>query len=419
MGAVTLQNPAEIKIDYAVERIREDFPILRELIHGKPLVYLDNAATTQKPRQVLNALTAYYEHDNANIHRGVYLLSERATKFHEDARKKVQKFLNAARPEEIIFTRNSTEAINLVAQSYGRKNFSAGDEVIISAIEHHANIVPWQMICEERGAVLRVIPVDDRGDLILEAYEEMLSEHTKFVALTHMSNALGTVTPVKKMIEMAHSVGAPILIDGSQAAYHMSVDLQALDCDFYAITGHKLYGPTGIGVLYGKRDLLNEMPPYQGGGDMILSVTFEKTTYNDLPFKFEAGTPDISGAIGLGAAIDFIQSTGIEKMAAHEKSILDYATPRLQEIPGLRLIGTSKSKASVLSFVLGDIHPHDVGTILDQDGIAIRTGHHCAQPVMRRYNIPATARASLACYNTFDEIDVLVKGIHKVLEVMG
>ncbi|HKB72322.1 MAG TPA: cysteine desulfurase [Thermoanaerobaculia bacterium] len=404
---------------FDVEQIRLEFPILHQKVHGKPLVYLDNAATTQKPRAVIDATTHYYETDNSNIHRGVHALSERATKLYEDARVKLARFLGAPDARSIVFTRNSTEAINLVAQTFGRQRVSAGDEIILSAIEHHSNIVPWQILAEEKGAKIRVIPVDDRGDLILDAYEELFSPRTRLVAVTHMSNALGTIPPVERIVRMAHARGVPVLVDGSQAAYHRKVDLESLDCDFYVVTGHKLYGPTGIGALYGKREHLESMPPYQGGGDMIRSVTFAKTTWNDVPFKFEAGTPNIAGAIGLGAAIAYIEKLGMDAIAEHEKELLDYATTALSGIPDLRIIGTAREKASVLSFVLGDVHPHDVGTILDQEGIAVRTGHHCAQPVMERFGIPATVRASFALYNTKAEVDALVEGIGKVKELLG
>jgi len=401
------------------QRIREDFPILRQKVHGKPLVYLDNANTTQKPQAVLDALSHYYTTDNSNIHRSTHLLSERATEGYETARVKVQHFLNAASSAEIIFTRNATEGINLVASSYGRRHVQKGDEIVISAMEHHANIVPWQILCEEKGALLRVIPISDAGELFLEKYEQLLSPRTKFVSIVQMSNSLGTINPVRDMIAKAHARGIPVLVDGAQAAYHTRVDVQQMDCDFYVFSGHKLYGPTGIGVLYGKKQHLDAMPPYQGGGDMIRSVTFEKTTYNSLPHKFEAGTPHIAGAIGLGAAIDYLQGLGMERVAAHEQELLAYATAALAEIPGLRLIGTAEAKASILSFVLEGMHPHDIGTVLDQEGIAIRTGQHCTQPVMDRYGVPATARASLALYNTKEEIDALVKGIHIVQEVLG
>ncbi|MDA2937200.1 cysteine desulfurase [Acidobacteria bacterium AH-259-A15] len=400
-----------------VEKIREDFPIFKEKIYGKPLVYLDNAATTQKPQSVIDATIHFYSRDNSNIHRGVHLLSQRATEAYEHARVKVQRFLNAAESREIIFVRSVTEAINLVAQTYGRKHVEAGDEVILSAMEHHSNIVPWQILCEEKRAALRVIPINDDGELLLEEYEKLLSSRTRLVAVVHLSNALGTINPVKEIIEMAHQWKVPVLVDGAQAAAHLEVDVQDLDCDFYAFSGHKLYGPTGVGILYGKADLLDSLPPYQGGGDMIRSVTFEKTIYNVLPYKFEAGTPNVAGGIGLGAAIDYVNEIGLRNIAAHENELLSYATEQLCGIPRLRLIGTAHQKASVLSFVIEGVHAHDVGTILDQQGIAVRTGHHCAQPVMARFQVPATARASVAFYNTRDEIDALVKGIHKVIEV--
>lgn len=405
--------------EYDVWRVREDFPLLREQMHGNPLVYLDNANTTQKPQTVIDTLTHYYTDSNANIHRGTYVLSEHATRLYEGGRAKVADFLNARDAHEIIFVRNATEGINLVAQSYGRKNIGEGDEIVISAMEHHANIVPWQFLCEQTGAVLRVIPVNDAGELLMDEYEKLLGPRTKFVSVVHMSNALGTVNPIKRIIEMAHAHGAPVLIDAAQSAYHKTIDVQELDCDFLVFSGHKLYGPTGIGVLYGKRELLDAMPPWQGGGDMIRSVTFEKTTFNDVPYKFEAGTPHIAGGVGLGAAIDYIQSLGMDAIAAHEQDLLRYATDELNAVPDLRIIGTAQEKASVISFVMGDVHPHDIGTILDQEGVAIRTGHHCAQPVMRRYGVPATARVSLGCYNTREEIDILVRSLHKVSEIFG
>ncbi|MBI1874779.1 MAG: cysteine desulfurase [Acidobacteria bacterium] len=404
---------------FDVDRIRRDFPILAQTVHGKRLAYLDNAATAQKPQSVLDVMERYYREDNANIHRGVHLLSERATAAYEAARAKVQHFINARHSREIIFTRSSTESINLVAQTFGRQRIGHGDEVVISAMEHHSNIVPWQMICEEKGARLRVVPITDAGELRLGEYERLLGPRTKLVAITHMSNALGTVTPARQIVEIAHQRGAPVLFDGSQAAYHMTIDVQALDCDFYAITGHKLYGPTGIGVLYGKSEHLESMPPYQGGGDMISAVTFEKTTYNTPPYKFEAGTPNICGVIGLGAAVDYITAVGLDEVAAHERELLRYGTDALHEVRGLRIIGTSPHKASILSFVMKDIHPHDIGTILDQEGVAIRTGHHCAMPVMERFGIPATARASLAMYNTREDIDALVSALRRVEEVFG
>ncbi len=400
-------------------RIRADFPILAERINGKPLVYLDNAATSQKPRVVLDAIANYYEHMNANIHRGVHMLSVRATEAHDAARLTVKQFINAADTREIIFVRGATEAINLVAQTYGRAHVGVGDQVLITAMEHHSNIVPWQILCEEKGAHLKVAPIDDRGELLLDEFAKLIGPRTKIVAVTQVSNALGTVLPLREMIELAHRRGVPVLVDGAQAVPHFAVDVQALDADFYAFSGHKVYGPTGIGVLYGKRALLNAMPPYQGGGDMIRSVTFEKTTYNDLPWKFEAGTPDIAGAIALGAAIEYITALGMENIAAHEHELLAYATQAVGAIPGVQLIGTARERAGVLSFVLDGVHPHDLGTILDREGIAIRTGHHCAQPVMERFGIPATARASFAVYNTKEEVDALVGGIRTAREVFA
>jgi cysteine desulfurase/selenocysteine lyase len=404
---------------YDVQRVRRDFPILGQKVHGKPLVYLDNAATTQKPRQVLDAIVRYYSEDNANVHRGVHQLSERATEAYERARAVAQRFLNAARPEEIIFVRGTTEAINLVAQTYGRRNVLAGDEVIITAMEHHSNIVPWQMLCEEKGARLRVVPINDRGELILEEYEKLLGPKTKLVALGHVSNALGTINPVRRIIQLAHQQGVPVLVDGAQAAPRLRVDVRELDADFYAFSGHKIYGPTGIGVLYGKANLLDAMPPYQGGGDMISSVTFEKTLYNKLPHKFEAGTPHMEGAVGLGAALEYVNRLSIEDIMAHEQDVLSYATEQVSAVPGVRLIGTAREKTGVLSFVLEPIHPHDIGTILDQEGIAVRTGHHCAQPVMQRFGVPATARASFGLYNTREDVDALVRGLNRVREVFA
>ncbi|MDO8462376.1 MAG: cysteine desulfurase [Deltaproteobacteria bacterium] len=402
---------------FDIVKIREEFPILRQKAHGKPLVYLDNAATSHKPRAVLKTLEQFYTEDNANIHRGVHILSERATEAYEAARAKVQHFIHANRPDEIIFTRGTTEAINLVAQSYGRPNLNAGDEVLITEMEHHSNIVPWQMICEERGALLKVVPVNDAGELRLDQFEKLLSSKTRIVAVTHMSNVLGTINPVKEIIQKAHQKNIPVLLDGAQAIAHLAVNVEELDCDFYVFSAHKLYGPTGVGVLYGKRALLEAMPPYQGGGDMIRSVTFEKTTYNQLPYKFEAGTPNIAGAIGLGAAIDYLRTIDFEKAAHHERELLAYATETLQSIPGVRIIGTAKNKASVISFSLEGVHPHDIGTILDQEGVAIRTGHHCAQPLMKRFGVPATARISLAFYNTREEIDIFIRSLKKVKEV--
>ena len=404
---------------FDVERIREQFPILEQRVGDKPLAYLDNAATTQKPHAVLDTLSRYYASENANIHRGVYALSQQATEAYEGARGKVARFLHAAEPAEIIFTRNATEGINLVAQTFGRRQVGAGDEVVISTMEHHSNIVPWQMLCEEQGARLRVVPITDTGELMLDELASLLGPRTKLLSIVHMSNSLGTVNPVRQIVELAQAQGVPVLIDGSQAAYHMPVDVQALGCDFYVVTGHKLYGPTGIGALYGRRALLDLMPPYQGGGDMIRSVTFERTTYNDVPHKFEAGTPHIAGAIGLGAAVDFITEVGFGAIAAHERQLLSYATTALSAVPGLRLIGTAPNKASILSFVLDGVHAHDIGTIVDTEGVAIRTGHHCTQPVMDRFQVPATARASLAMYNTTAEIDQLVSALNKVREVFG
>jgi cysteine desulfurase/selenocysteine lyase len=402
-----------------VEQIRKDFPILQQEVHGRPLVYLDSAATSQKPQAVLDAVTAYYATENANVHRGVHLLSEKATASYEGARVRVQRFLNAEHSREIVFVRGTTEGINLVAQSYGRRAVGAGDEILISTLEHHSNIVPWQMLCEERNAVLRVIPIDDAGQVELEAYEKLLGDRTKLVAVAHVSNALGSILPVKRIIEMAHRRGVPVLLDGAQAVPHGRVDVRELDCDFYVFSGHKVFGPTGIGVLYGRAELLERMPPFQGGGDMIKAVTFEKTTYNDLPYKFEAGTPHIAGAIGLGAALDYLQDLGLDQVAAYEAELLAYGTEALAGIPGLRLIGTAREKASVLSFTVEGIHAHDVGTILDREGIAVRTGHHCAMPVMQRFGVPATTRASLALYNTREEIDALARALGRVHEIFG
>jgi len=404
-------------VPWDVERVRQDFPALHQQVHGKPLIYLDNAATSQKPQVVIDVLTAYYAQENSNVHRGVHLLSEKATQAYEVGRVRVQRFLNAADTREIVFVRGATEGINLVAASYGRTWVGAGDEIIISAIEHHSNIVPWQILCEEKGAVLRVIPVNDDGELLLDEYARLLGARTKLVAVGHISNALGTINPVKQMIGLAHRQGVPVLIDGSQAAPHLRVDVRALDCDFYVFSGHKTLGPTGIGVLYGKAEWLERMPPYQSGGDMIASVTFEKTTYNALPYKFEAGTPHIAGVIGLGAALDYLSGLGLDRMVAYEEELLTYGTAALRAIPGVRLIGTAKEKASVLSFVVDGVHAHDVGTILDQAGVAVRTGHHCAMPVMQRFGVPATVRASLAFYNTREELDVLVAGLHDVREI--
>jgi cysteine desulfurase/selenocysteine lyase len=402
---------------FDVRRIRDDFPILQQKINGKPLVYLDSAATSQKPQAVIEAVRRFYTEDCSNVHRGVHLLSARATQAYEDARVKVQHFLHAAESREIIFTRGTTEAINLVVSSYGRKHVQAGDEVVISAMEHHSNIVPWQMLCEENGARLRVAPINDRGELLFDEFEKLLNARTRIVSMVHVSNVLGTINPVRRIIEAAHRWNVPVLLDGAQAAPHLKVDVRELDCEFYTLSGHKLFGPTGIGVLYGKAKLLDAMPPYQGGGDMISSVTFEKTLYNTLPYKFEAGTPNIDGTIGLGAAIDYLNSIGLDNVATYEHELLEYGTRALSGIPEVRLIGTAKEKAAVLSFVVGDIHAHDVGTVLDQEGIAVRTGHHCAQPLMERFGVPATVRASLSFYNTKQEIDALAAGLEKVKQI--
>jgi cysteine desulfurase / selenocysteine lyase len=399
--------------------IRGDFPILAQQVHGKPLIYLDNAATSQKPECVIETLTRFYQMDNANIHRGVHQLSERSTQSYEAARGKVQRFLNAAHTREIIFVRGATEGINLVAQTYGRTHVSAGDEIVISAVEHHSNIVPWQMLCEEKGAVLRVIPINDRGEMEFDQFQKLLNHRTRLVAVSHVSNALGTINPVREIVKTAHGWNVPVLIDGAQAVPHMKVDVRSLGCDFYVFSGHKVFGPTGIGVLYGRKQLLEDMPPWQGGGDMIRSVTFEKTTYNDLPYKFEAGTPNIAGVIGLGAAIDYLDQIGMDAVAAHEHDLLEYGTRALESISGLRLIGTAREKAGVLSFVIDGVHPHDAATILDREGVAVRAGHHCAQPVMDRFGVSATTRASLAFYNTREDIDALVAGIQKVKEVFA
>lgn len=408
-----------VAVPIDIERVRQDFPILDQLVNGKPLVYFDNAATNQKPIPVLNALAHYYERDNANIHRGIHTLAERATHDFEASRQKIQSFLNAPHLEEIIFTYGTTDGINLVAQSYGRTFLKAGDEIIISTLEHHSNIVPWQMLCEERGCVLKVIPIDDNGDLLLDAYEKLLTERTKLVSCVHVSNALGTINPVKTIIDMAHRVGAVVLIDGAQASSHLDLDVQAMDCDFYVFSAHKLYGPTGMGVLYGKRDILNAMPPYRGGGEMIKEVTFEKTTYNDLPYKFEAGTPNIADVVAVRTALEYMESLGKENIAAHEHDLLVYATDHLSEMPGVRIVGQAKEKIGVISFVLEGIHHQDTGVILDQLGIAVRTGHHCTQPLMRRLGLAGTTRASFAVYNTRDEIDRLVQGIRRVQNMMA
>jgi cysteine desulfurase/selenocysteine lyase len=413
-------TPTTLTSGVDLSTLRSDFPILTQRVHGKPLVYLDNAATTQKPRQVLEAIARYYSEDNANVHRGVHTLSGRATDAFEAARAKVAKFIGAAHIQEIVFTRNATEGVNLVAQTWGRANLRKGDEILISAIEHHSNIVPWQLLCGETGASLRVVPVFDSGELDLEAYQRMLKGgRIRLVAMTALSNALGTVTPIAEMVRLAHDAGALVLVDGAQAAYHMAVDVKSLDCDFFVLTGHKLYGPTGIGVLYGKSALLDAMPPWQGGGDMISSVTFEESKWNVLPYKFEAGTPHIEGAVALGAAVDYISAIGMPRIEAHERELLAYGTESLRSVPGLTLVGTAPKKASILSFVMAGVHPHDVGTIVDRHGVAIRTGHHCAQPVMDRFGIPGTARASLALYNTREDIDRLVDALRQVNRVFG
>ena len=404
---------------FNVNNIRNDFPILKQQVNGCPLVYLDNGATSQKPQSVIDAIVNYYSTTNSNVHRGVHTMSQQATDGYEGARAKVRQFINASDDREIIFTRNTTEGINLVAHSYGRQNIGPGDDIIVSNMEHHSNIVPWQMLCEEKGANLRVVPIDDAGELLVDEYEKMLSSRTKLVSITHVSNALGTILPAAQIARMAHAHGAPILFDGAQAVPHMPVDVQELDCDFYVFSGHKLFGPTGIGILYGKAEYLEAMPPFLGGGEMIKSVTFEKTIYNDLPYKFEGGTPDIAGAIGLGAAIDYVNDLGFDQITAHEDELLRYGTDALSTIEGLKIIGTAEHKAGILSFVMDLAHPHDIGTILDEQGIAVRTGHHCAQPVMQRFQIPATARASLAFYNTKEDIDALVKGIDRVIEVFS
>jgi cysteine desulfurase/selenocysteine lyase len=414
-AAVFTQN----KKTYDVEKIRNDFPILKTTVHGKPLVYLDNAATTQKPQYVIDKENNYYKKYNANIHRGVHALSQEATEAFEESRIIVKKFINALGKNEIIFTRGTTESVNLVASTYGRENINEGDEIIISHMEHHSNIVPWQMLCLEKNAKLRIIPINDEGELIFEEFEKMINNRTKFISVVYASNSLGTVNPVKKIIDLAHSYNIPVMLDAAQAVNHLPINVQELDCDFLAFSGHKLYGPTGIGILYGKVNHLDAMPPYMGGGDMISKVTFEETTYNELPHKFEAGTPHISGAIGLGAAIEYIEKIGLENIARHENELLIYATEAVSDLTGLRIIGTAKEKISVLSFHFENVHPHDVGTFLDFEGVAIRTGHHCTQPLMKRFNIPATSRASFGMYNTKEEVDLLVAGLKKILEVFN
>ena len=415
VSPITASSPGS----FDVQRVRRDFPALHQDVHGKSLVYLDSAATSLKPQSVIDAVSDVYARDCANIHRAVHLLSQRATARYEEAREKVRAFVNAASKSEVVFTRGTTEAINLVAQSWGRTYLREGDEVLVTELEHHSNIVPWQIVCQQTGAKLVVVPMTDRGEVRREAFEQQLSDRTRLVALAHVSNALGTVLPVSELIELAHERGALVLLDGAQAVSHVDVDMQALDCDFYAFSGHKLYGPTGIGALFGKERLLEGMPPYQGGGDMIRSVTFEETIYNDLPYKFEAGTPNIAGAIGLGAAIDYFVSFNAEAVHAHENAVLRYATDVLGSVSGLRLIGTAPDKVAVLSFLMEAAHPHDVGTIVDSEGVAIRTGHHCAQPVMEHFGIAATARASLGMYNTTDDVDALVVALRKVQELFG
>jgi cysteine desulfurase/selenocysteine lyase len=420
MTQITLMTPEMVEQqEYDIEKIRQDFPILSQQVKGKPLVYLDNAATSQKPKQVIDTLSNYYEEYNANIHRGVHTLSEKATHEYEKARVKIQQFVNAKQASEIIFVRGTTEGINLIAQTYGRQNLQTGDEVVITAMEHHSNIVPWQMLCEQTGAKLRVAPINTNGEVILEEYEKLLSAKTKIVSVVHISNALGTINPIKEMIAMAHQQGAKVVIDGAQSAPHTKIDVQDLDCDFYTISGHKMYGPTGIGAVYGKFELLDAMPPYQGGGEMIRMVSFEKTVYNDVPHKYEAGTPNIAGSIALGSAIDYISSIGLDNIARYEHLLIEYATKLAEHESDLRIIGTAKHKTSILSFVLENIHAHDIGTILDTQGVAVRTGHHCAMPVMQFYNVPATTRASFAMYNTIEEIDQLFAGLKQVKEVFA
>ena len=410
---------AEAPTAFDVQKVRRDFPILSERVHGKPLVYLDSANTSQKPQSVLDAMDAYYRHANANIHRATHLLSERATALYEGARAKAAAFVNAPDAKSIVLTKGTTDGINLVAQSYGRSTLRAGDEILISWLEHHSNIVPWQLLCEQTGALLRVVPIDETGDIDLEQYAARLSPRTRIVAMGHVSNALGTVNPVRQIVEQAHARGAVVLIDGAQAVPHLAVDVQALECDFYVFSSHKMYGPTGVGVLYGRPSLLEAMPPYQGGGDMIASVTFEKTLYNVVPYKFEAGTPNIGGVVGFGAAVDYLMAIDRDGALAHEDAVLAYATSRVREIPGARIIGEARHKTGVLSFLLEGVHPHDAGTILDREGVAVRTGQHCAQPVMDRYGITATIRASLGVYNTREEIDVLVRALERVRGVFA
>lgn len=416
-GQIRSHVPSHFLFD--VEKIRKDFPILKRKIYGRPLVYLDNAATTQKPQVVIDALKRYYSDENANVHRGVHFLSEQATNAYEQARNKIKQFINACEDREIIFVRGATEGINLVAQSYGRKFIHKDDEIVISTMEHHSNIVPWQLLCEATGAKLRVIPINEQGELILTEYEQILNEKTKLVAIAHVSNALGTINPLQRIIQMAHQRNIPVLVDGAQAVAHLKVDVQELDCDFYVFSGHKLYGPTGMGVVYGKNRLLEDMPPFQGGGDMISSVTFEKTIFDKIPYKFEAGTPNIAGVIGAGSAIDYISQIGMTNISTYENELLSYATKTISKIPKLRIIGTAKEKAGVISFIIDGIHPHDVGTVLNLKGIAIRAGHHCAMPVMQRFNVPATCRISFAFYNTKEEIDILTQALYSAIEVFS
>jgi cysteine desulfurase/selenocysteine lyase len=411
--------PAERGSRLDVARVREEFPILRRTVHGHPLVYLDNAATTQKPRRVLDAMTRYYEEENSNVHRGVHLLSEKATKSYEDARLAVARFVGAPDPREVIFTRGTTEAVNLVAQTFGRRRVGFGDEVLVTALEHHSNIVPWQMLCEEKGGRLKVVPIDDAGNLDLDALERLLGPRTRLLAVTQVSNALGTVTPLAEIVARAKAKGVPVLVDGAQGMPHLGFDAAAAGVDFYAFSGHKMYGPTGIGVLWGRRALLEELPPWQGGGDMILSVTFEKTVYNSIPYKFEAGTPAIAEAIGLGAAIDWIERTGLAAIAAHEQEIVAHAVDALREIRDVRLVGTPRERAGVVSFLIGDVHPHDVGTVLDRHGVAVRAGHHCAQPLMNRLGVPATVRASVGAYSTHEEVEALARAVRAAREVFA
>jgi len=414
---MTVLKEDQPKTEFKVEKYRKDFPILDRKVYGKPLIYLDNAATTQKPQPVIDTLNRYYREENANIHRGVYRLSEEATDAYEAGRTKVQHLIHAASPREIIFVRGATEGINLIAQSYGRSNIKKGDEILISTMEHHSNIVPWQMLCEQTGAQLKVIPINDQGEIILDEYKKMINTKTKLISVVHVSNSLGTINPVKQIIEIAHRHQVPVVIDGAQSVPHLSVNVQDLDCDFFVFSGHKMYGPTGIGVVYGKLDLLEKMPPYQGGGDMISAVTFEKTSYNKVPYKFEAGTPHIAGVIGLGAAIDYLNEVGLDRIAAYEHELLIHATETLTKIEGVRIIGEAEEKASIISFILSEVHAHDIGTILDRQGVAIRAGHHCTMPVMERFKVPATARASFSFYNTREDVNQFVAGVQRVLEV--